>query len=82
MYDASRGDTTVAMLAEQGKLLLAQEQAKEKQITESTKARAAADLEVAKEAEVLKEANRVKQAHILKKFEVRQYLELNIHAGD
>lgn len=66
---ASRGDTAVAMLAEQGKLLLQQEEAKAKAIAESTAARAAADKQMAAEAEALKEANRIKQAQILEKFE-------------
>lgn len=66
---ASRGDTAVAMLAEQGKMLLEQEEAKKKAIEESTAARAAADKKMAEEAEALKEANRIKQAKILEKFE-------------
>lgn len=66
---ASRGDTAVAMLAEQGKMLLAQEEAKAKAIAESTLARAAADKKLAEEAAALKEANRIKQAQILEKFE-------------
>lgn len=66
---ASRGDTAVAMLAEQGKMLLAQEEAKAKATAESTAARAAAEKQLAEEAEALKEANRIKQAKILEKFE-------------
>jgi hypothetical protein len=66
---ASRGDTAVAMLAEQGKMLLQQEEAKAKAIAESTAARAAAEKQMATEAEALKEANRIKQAKILEKFE-------------
>ena len=57
------------MLAEQGKMLLAQEEAKAKAIAESTIARAAADKKLAEEAAALKEANRIKQAKILEKFE-------------
>ena len=66
---ASRGDTAIAMMAEQGAMLLAQEEAKAKQIAEATAERAAAEAAQAREAEALKEANRIKNAAILKKFE-------------
>lgn len=66
---ASGGGTAVAMLEEQGRRMLKQEQAKARALKEATAARAAADKKLAEEAEATKELNRIKQAKILEKFE-------------
>lgn len=66
------GETAIAMMAEQGAMLLAQEQKKAAELAASRVARAEAEAAQEADAEALRQANAKKQAQILKDFEKRK----------